>query len=254
MSKTPKLHEVIAVEGELAGVNSRILTETAATLSKKEDHFLAWHKTYEPKDEDGEKFPDEHHEMVTTVPDKLQYMFKQVVPYIDAVLQKERTNQDARADLEVDGVMIAEGLPATFLLGMETKLKEWRKVLDSCPTLAPGKSWQKDETKGKNVFVSEHDDKRSKTQKTVNHKVIVQPTEHHPAQVVEFTENIIVGWTSTRNWSGMITPAQKSDMLGRLDKLLRAVKKARQRANSTDLVKVKVGDAMANYILGDLIA
>lgn len=252
MSKIPKLHEVLAVEGELAGVNKRILAETHATLSKKEDHFLAWHKTYDPKDEDGETFPEEHHEMVTTVPAKLAYMFKQIAPYIDAVAQKERTNQEAVADLEVDGQVIAEGLPATFLLGLESKLKDWRAVLDSAPTLAPGKKWTADEAKGKNVWVSEHDDKRNKTQKTVMSKVLYEATKEHPAQIEKWNENVVVGWTAQKNWSGMLSPAQKSEMLGRLDMLARSVKKARQRANSAELVKVKIGEDLAKFIMGDL--
>jgi len=252
MSKTPKLHEVLAVEGELAGVNKRILAETQTTLAKKEDHFLAWHKTYEPKDEDGETFPEEHHEMVTTVPAKLAHMFKQIAPYIDAVAQKERTNQEATADLEVDGVVLAKGLPATFLLGLESKLKDWRAVLDASPTLAPGKKWSKDDGKGKHVWVSEHDDKRNKTQKTVMSKVLYDATPEHPAQIERWNENVIVGWTAQKNWSGMLSPAQKSDMLGRIDKLARAVKQARQRANSAELVKVAIGDKLAEYVMGDL--
>lgn len=82
--------------------------------------------------------PEEHKEMVTTVHDKLDYMLNQhIVPYLDAVLQKERANQDAKADIVVDGIVLAKDVPATFLLGLEEKLKRVHEVLDKIPTLAP---------------------------------------------------------------------------------------------------------------------
>jgi hypothetical protein len=46
----------------------------------------------------------------------------------------------------------------------------------------------------------------------------------------------------------MITPARKSELLDRIDKLLRAVKKARQRANGTEVVKVNVGKSIMDFI------
>jgi hypothetical protein len=39
-------------------------------------------------------------------------------------------------------------------------------------------------------------------------------------------------------------------MLGRLDTLIQAVKKARQRANNVDVVKTTAADQFFKYILG----
>jgi len=83
--------------------------------------------------------PTEQKEMTTTVHDKLEYMFGSVAEWLDAVLQKERTNQEARADIILpDGSALATDIPATFLLGMESKLKELREVFLATPTLQPG--------------------------------------------------------------------------------------------------------------------
>ena len=48
----------------------------------------------------------------------------------------------------------------------------------------------------------------------------------------------------------MISPAEKSAILGRLDKLTRAVKKARQKANTAEVTKVTIGEELFKYIHG----
>jgi len=249
-----KLHEVLAVENELGGIDTKIREETAATFSKKAEHFIGWHKRYEPLDEndaDG-KTPDENHEMVTTVRQKLDYMFEHVARYIDAVYQKECTNQNATADIIIDGVIIAAEMPATFLLGLESKLKKWREVFDAIPTLPPGTAVELDPTQGAGVYVSKNDESRRKTKKTVNHKVLYEATKDHPAQIEKWNDDVVIGWTHTKAWYGFYSPAEKSEVLGRLDALARAVKQARQRANCQEVTNDHVGDALINYIMGVL--
>lgn len=46
----------------------------------------------------------------------------------------------------------------------------------------------------------------------------------------------------------MMSVSEKSKILGRIDDLLLAVKKARQRANNVDVQKVNVGAKLLNYI------
>ena len=42
---------------------------------------------------------------------------------------------------------------------------------------------------------------------------------------------------------------RRTDHLGRVDDLLRAVKKARQRANSTEIVKAEIGMKLTGFLL-----
>ena len=65
-----KLHEVLAVEGEVKTAATAILAETLTTLSKKHDHFNGQTRKYAPSTDGGETFPDENKEMVTTVKEK----------------------------------------------------------------------------------------------------------------------------------------------------------------------------------------
>lgn len=246
-----KLHELLAVESQLDGTAKKIIEETKTTFSKKADHFQGFIRRYEPYMEGKEnELPSEEKAMVTTVDKKLEYSFESIVAWLDAVLQKERTNQDAKASIEIDGVVIATDVPATFLLGLESKLKDVRDIVDAIPTLQPGIIWELDETVGKGVYRMKRDSERIRTQKVMKAVVLYEATDKHPAQVKEVTEDVAIGKYVESHWSGMLSPAQKSDMLARVDTLLRAVKQARQRANNTDVVNAHIGKSLMEYILG----
>lgn len=246
-----KLHELLAVEGDLAGISKKISEETISTF-KKPDHFIGQHRHLDMFDaaEQSKVVADEYKEMVTTVVDKLDYFSKAMINYFDAVLQKETTNQNACADLIVDNITIAKAVPATFLLGMESKLKELRVVFESAPTLAPGVAWEKDETQGRGVYRMKNADEKLKTAKSFMHKVLYDATDKHPAQIEKWEEQTAVGRYITNTTSGMLSLAEKSIYLGRIDKLIQAVKKARMQANTVEVVENKCGDAIFSYILG----
>lgn len=243
-----KLHELLAVEGDLEGTFKKILEETAATFTKKADRFFGAVRTLEWFEEGQPPVPAEHHELTTTVNDKLSYQQDAIVRYFDAVLQKERTNQDARADLVVDGAVIAGDVPATFLLGLESRLKKVRDVYSAIPTLPPNIRWEKDTTKGDHVYSRAHPEEQLKTEKIFKVQVLYEATKEHPAQVEKIAETKNVGVYKKEVWTGMLSPAEKSALLGRIDKLIRAVKKARQRANTTEVVKTTIGKELFKYI------
>lgn len=248
-----KLHELLAVEESLAGAAKKIVAEALVTFTKKADHFQGYVKRYEPfvAGVENER-PSEEKAMVTTVRDKLVYTFDAVVPWLDAVLQKEATNQQARADIIVGDDVLATDVPATYLLGLETKLKELREMAEGIPTLQPGIVWEPDPShEGSGVFKTAHPIERLRTEKVVKPVVLYPHTDKHPAQVKEVTEDVNVGKFIDTHWSGMYTPAQKSELLGRIDTLLRAVKQARQRANCAEVVTSTIGDTLKQFIIGE---
>jgi len=249
-----KLHEVLAVEEGLAGTAKKIIEETRVTFEKKPEHFQGAVKIYQPFAEGSveDERPVERKELVTTVADRLAYTLASITPWLDAVLQKEATNQTACAAIEVDGVIIAKDVPATFLLGLETKLKDLREVCDKIPTLQAGIAWELDPTQdGTGVYKTKHPIERLRTEKVTKPVVLYPHSDKHPAQVKEVSEDKNVGkWVDT-HWSGMYSPAQKSALLGRIDTLLRAVKQARQRANCAEVLSVSIGDKLSQFILGE---
>ncbi len=247
--KKGQLHELLAVEGDLKGEKEKIKEETKATFSKKPGHFMESVKTLKMFDEDRKNEEGiDRHEMTSTVPDKLTYNSKAFIRYWDVKLQKESANQQAKADVVVDGIVLLEEVPVTFLLGMEEEMKQLRKVYDAIPTLSPGYTWELDSQRGKHIYRTQYPVETHKTERTLQYRVVVQATKEHPAQVKEWNEDKPVGNYVTKTWSGMLSSAEKSAMLGKLDKIIRAVKKARQRANTQETQKLHVGKKIFDFI------
>jgi len=245
-----KLHELLAVEGDLEGTYKGILQETETQFTKHPDRYWGQNQRTELFDANAPTEADDHKEMDDTVNDKLEYSTGHIVRYLDAVLQKEATNQTAKADLIVDGEVLAKDVPATFLLGLETRLKHIRKIYESIPTLQPGIKWEMDETQGKNVYKMAFPEEKFRTKKIIKNHVKTEATKEHPSQVETYTEDEKVARVITDKWCGMITPAEKSELLGRFDVLLRAVKKARQTANGAEVIDTKIGGSLFKYING----
>jgi len=246
--KTPKLHEILAVEADLRATATKITEECIRTFKDKPIHFMKFHRKLEMFVNDGVDHPEEHQEMVTTVSKKLSYVIDHIVRFYDAVFQKECTNQIAVADIEINGTVIAENIPATYLLGLEEKFKVIRNLYEAIPTLQEGKEWKPDNAIGKDIYRNVHLDEKLKTAKTFVHKVLYDATDKHPAQIEKWEEVVNVGKYVTSEWSAMLTPADKSILLERIDLLIRAIKQARQRANTAPLRKDTVARKLFDYI------
>lgn len=249
-----KMHELLAVEGNLVGLFTKVMKEAAVTFSKKPDHFLEHHKQLKMFDDDREfeqAAAEEHKAMVTTVDDKLEYVWGHVTNYIDLLYQKEMTNRNASADLVIDGNVIEENVPATFLLTLEQKMTKFRELCELVPTLAPGTVWELDKDRGRGIYKAQKAEVNRKTEKAIGHKVLYEATAEHPAQVTEWSHDIHVGDFTTYRWSGMLSPAEKSELLTRIDKVIMAAKRARMKANTVDTVDVKIGSKLADYIFSN---
>lgn len=249
--KKAQLHELLAVEADLTNTTKAMLEEAANTFAKKPDHFKGFVKsltyfdeTRRSEDERGEKA------LVTTVSDKLNYATNYAARLYDAVLQKEEANQRANADLVVDGTTIGTNLPATFLLGLESRLKAVQQVLLAIPTLDPAMIWSEDAGAGDGIYRAEPQTAK-RGEKQVRSKVLYEATKEHPAQIEKWNEDVAVAKIETVHTSAMWTPRKKADVLGRLDKLIRATKKARQRANTVEVSNLRVGKALFDYIQGE---
>ena len=246
-----KLHELLAVESDLEGTYNKILKETETNFTKHPDRYFGKHQRVVFFDENTPAEADVHKVMDDTVNSKLKYSEKAVIRYLDAVLQKERTNQEARADIVIDGVTIAKDIPATFLLGLENKLKKIRtNLFESIPTLQPGIHWEKDTSIGKDVYRAVNSEEKFRTKKIMKNHVVSPATKEHPAQVNVYTEDEKVAKVITDTWCGMISSSEKSTILSKIDKLIRAVKKARQKANTTDVFKIAIGKNLFDFING----
>lgn len=248
--KKPKLHELLAVEADLQNTAKSQMDEVVVAFTKKTEHFRGLLTKLEYFDEARAKENlTEEKVLVTTVSERLKYALRYVGNYYDALLKKEATNQHARADLIVNDQVMATDVPATFLLGMETRLKGLREAILVIPTLDPGLGWTPDASAKLPEIFNAPPQVRNRTEKRVRPVVLYEATDKHPAQVKEVTEDVVVATITAFNTSGMWTPLHKATVIANVDTLIIAVKKARQRANSVEVVGEKIASKMIDFIL-----
>ena len=169
---------------------------------------------------------------------------------VDATFQKELTNQVAKADLIVDGKILAASVPGIMLLNLESKLADLREVIAQVPTLAAGPVWELDPTE-KGLWKTASPVVTFKTKKMPKAVELSPATDKFPAQIEKFFEDVPSVKVETTVWSGMLTNVEKEALLDRLDSLAQATKQARMRANGTTVVNGSIAATLASYILGE---
>ncbi len=135
---------------------------------------------------------------------------------------------------------------------MEKKLDALLATYNALPTLDAAKGWREDKTYAKKgVWITTHDreNQHSITYKT--YEEVSPATKEHKAQIVQVEKTDIIGKYIIQEFSGAITSLDKAERLERLTAMIRAVKTARQRANSTEVkTNLKFADAIFGYING----
>lgn len=250
--KEPQLHELLAVEKDLKGSAHKILAETEKRFSKA-DLFKGIVQSFEPFfDEDASMAITEREKLGSTVEERLKYTAHHVAKWWDAVYQKDATNQAAKADIVIGDTVIKD-VPATTLLGLETKLKQFRDAIAGMPTLDAKTEWQPAPDEGEYVFVTKYDEVRLRTKKVtepvVLYEAVIQDGVGIPAQVKESTKDVNIGKYVTKRFSGAVTSARAAVILSRCDEMLAAIKKARRRANNQPIQKGNIGKAIFDQIL-----
>lgn len=243
-----QLHELIAVEPELKDK----ATKTRAELTKSLAHapnFLGEVRTYQPLEESGESYPDEVTNITSSVMDVVNEFSDVYGNWMDVSIQKEITNTVTSADVVIDGKTLFESLPSTALLNLEARLAELKAFYSTLPVLDMTENWHKSDAN--DVWVS---DPRItyKARKVLRNHVKAEATKEHPAQVDVYAEDVRIGeWTKVV-MSSAITSKQKKEILFRIDGLLLAVKKARQRANTVEARTPDIADVVFSYIHGEV--
>lgn len=242
-----KLHELLALEEDRRGKANKILEECESTFKNKQEHFRSQLVTFRSLDEKDESKVEGQVEMVSTVDAKLKYVANTVGQYYDVLMQKEKTNALAKADIVLsDGTVFLKDVPATGLLALEKQLQELMRVYNAIPTLEPGLPWKLAPDQGDKIFT--YSDSKVRTKKEIKAVVLYPATDKHPAQVSSVNEDVKVGNVETIINSSKFTSKRKSEILERLDNLKTAVKQARMRANTQDIQDAKVGEKLFKYL------
>jgi len=246
-----KLHELLAVDSSLKGQAEKTRTELKNTFEKKRHLFEEKKVTFKSFDEGKTPITEEQKDIQSTVNQELKWISDFLSNAINVSLQISEANTVAKASIVLDnGTEIAKDVPATHLLELEKKLKDIQDLVFAVPTLDPAKGFVEDPGRGKNIFKA-RDVSKTRTKKKNEVLILYPHTEQHPAQTKEIVVDVPVGEILEQEWSGLITPAAKADMLSRVEDLTRAVKKARSRANEVEVKsKPSLGQTLVNHIFG----
>lgn len=242
-----QLHEVLAVEPDLKTAAQGTYKKVKAIFGQEAEMLMGVTVTYHALRDDEHERPPEEKALPTTVMREMHELIGDWVRWIDASIQKEATNQRARADLVVGEETLLEAMPATALLNLEGKLAQLRKLFEDVPTNDVARRWEWDDDQG--CYVSAVETK-FRTRKVPRSYVLYDATKEHPAQVEMYHEDVVVGEIETVRTSGKISPARKARILARLDALIMATRKARQRANQEEVVSIEVGEILFDYVMG----
>jgi hypothetical protein len=240
-----KLNQVLAVEKATKGRVAGELTEMHHALQKP-SLLSGFAKTYQKKEEDGDDHPPERQKVQLVAPDLLRRAGRLLIELLDVTAQKDWANCQAKADVVVDGQVIIEQAPATFLLFLEKQLTDLNTFVAKIPVLDPSEDWLHDEAS--NLFKTEP--VQTVRTKKVQRPIVLYPaTDKHPAQTQLITEDVSVGAWVTVKHSGALPAPQKDALLERIRRLAAAVKFARETANATEAPKKDVGQRLLDYLL-----
>lgn len=241
-----RLNQVLAVE---RNVKSRVhsdLTELHKA-SQKGSLFEGFNRNYRRKDDQQEEQVPEKQIVQKRSADVLKHLSRILTELMDVVATKDSANQSAKADIVVGGQVLAKDVPATTLLFLEKQLTDVNTFVDKLPVLDPAQRWSFDEALG--LWQSEPQE-TSRTKKTQKSLVLLAPTDKHPGQAQMITEDEVVGtWTNVKQ-SGAMRASDKEAILERIQKLQKAIKFAREAANTTAAPERNLGDDLFRFILG----
>lgn len=249
-----KLHELLAVETNLENQANKTRTDLLNTFEKKRHLFEEKRVVFTPFGEDGGKqIIESQSDIQSTITKELNWVQTFIEKSLDASYQVAEANTQARADVVLEGddeQVLLKQVPATALLELEKRMVELANLVSAIPTLDPVKGFVPDEQRGNGFFRAREVQKtRSKKEKVVIVKYAA--TTEHPAQTELIDKDVPIGSINEQEWSGLITPGQKAELLNRVEIVARAVRRARSRANEVEVDKSKkIGRTILKYIFG----
>jgi hypothetical protein len=242
-----KLHELLAAEKTPVGAWNQICEETMKKFKNVSHYFEEGEANKATEDQAKEEKP-----VTTTVCETLEYAFDIFADAEKLLCQKNKTNQLAVGTVMIDGQPFLENLPVDELLGLEARLTRIRVLTQEMPTLDATKAWVKAPLIGDYIWVTEHPEENTKTEKQIFPVLMSPATEHHPAQVQAATRDVVVGKFTLRKRSGAATTQQKAAFLRNLDALIVEIKRARMRANETQVAEDNTARKLVAYLLAPL--
>ncbi|MDP3275410.1 MAG: hypothetical protein Q8Q09_09470 [Deltaproteobacteria bacterium] len=241
-----KLNQIIAVEKGIKGKAHSELSDAYQQL-QKQSQLAGISRNYRPKDEEGEQLPAESTKVQLKCDEVIRKVTDVLVELFDVTATKEWANCEARADVVVDGAVLVEKVPVTYLLFLEKQLVDLHTFVKKMPVLDASESWVFDAST--DCWATEPV-QTAKTKKIPRNHVKAEATEKHPAQVDVYYEDVMVGTWRTVKFSGALPAQRVNELTARVEKLQQAVKFAREEANNCKTEDRKIGRKVLGYLFG----
>jgi hypothetical protein len=242
----PKLNQIVAIENSVKSTAHQRFTALYQLLQKAAP-LSGLSRTYQPRTEEGEQLPPEQTRVQVRVEETLEQASEILTELFDVTATKEWANCQARADVVVDGQVLLEGAPVTYLLFLEKKLVELHTFVSKLPILDQAETWQRDTAQ--NCWATPPTE-TVRTKKVPRTLVKAEATEHHPAQVEVWYEDIPVGTWRQIKYSGAMEATRVRELTRRVEQLQAAVKFAREEANSIEAPPMKTGKRLFDFLFG----
>lgn len=243
-----KLNQVIAVEKGIKSKAHEVITEQLNKVLKKADLFAGLTRTYRKINEEDADLPSERKRVQATVKGVMDQLALTWGELITITAIKDQTNTKAKAHVVIDGVTVLQDIPVATLLFLEKQAVDLRTVISEIPTLDEAETWTLDPTSGQYKSELQTTHKSKKIEKVL---ILYEATKEHPAQTKIVGEDIIAGYWDQYKFSGAIPKPEKDALAVKAEKLVRALKEAREEANSAEVLRgPEVGKIIFQYLLG----
>lgn len=247
-----KLHELLAVSTNLENQSNKTRADLMATFEKKRHLFGRKIVTFKSNEEGKEPVTEEQSDIQSTIRKEMKWISGILAKDMDVGHQIDIANTLAKADVVIEdtGEILLKDVPATSLLQLEKHLKKLHELLVAVPTLDPAKGFAVDADHEAGIYKAREVTK-TRTKKATVPIVLYDATKEHPAQAQLVSEDVPTGTIHEQEWSALLTPALKGDLIERNEMLLRAVKRARSRANESelDVASHKIGKRLLEWVM-----
>ncbi len=239
-----KLNQILAIE---KGIKTRVYAEFTELhqATQKSALMNGFHKAYQTRDEEGEKYPAESQKVQHQAGEVLDRVAHGLTELFDITAVKDWSNCTARADVLLDGKVLLKEVPATYLLFLEKQLNDLHTFVTKMAELDPGREWTIDPRTGMYKTDPILTQRTKKVQRPIT---LYEATKEHPAQTQLITEDVIAGTWVTVKYSGAMPAPRKKQLLTRIEKLSNAVKFAREQANAVEAADKKLAKEVFEFL------
>ena len=231
MAKLLKLNACIAVAKGIKSRSLSVVSDLYKTIQKPE-LFDGLTRTYRKLDDGDVDLPSERKVVQFRMKDILSALRVSKSELIDIIAQVEIGNTQGKAAVWIDGQELLPELPAIVLLPLEKELLDIRTFVEKIPVLDNAEAWKPKQDDNTGLWVTEVSSTH-RTKKVPKPVTLYEATDKHPAQTTLLQEDIVAGYWDTVKHSGAMKTLEKEAILERVEKLLIAVKQAREEANDT---------------------